>query len=99
MIKDKMDKGLVSPSETNLVKHTDPSCVQYKQEQEIVDDLRLMLNNAKLYNEDESDIFKHACRLDRALSHKYKILMNRKDKLILSIAANRLSNPPVTKKY
>lgn len=41
-----------------------------------------MFNNAKLYNEDESNIFRNASRLERMLSRKLKMLMNRKEKLL-----------------
>jgi hypothetical protein len=54
-----------------------------------------MFNNAKVYNVDESYIFKYACRLEHALADKYKILMNKKEKLIQNFISNR---PGITKK-
>jgi hypothetical protein len=57
-----------------------------------------MFNNAKIYNVDESYIFKYACRLERALADKHKILINKKEKLIQNIISNRPVNPNITKK-
>jgi len=57
-----------------------------------------MFNNAKIYNVDESYIFKYACRLERALADKYKILINKKDKLIQNLMSNRPVNQGITKK-
>ncbi len=39
-----------------------------------------MFNNAKVYNVDESYIFKYASRLEQALAAKYKTMMIKKEK-------------------
>jgi len=57
-----------------------------------------MFNNAKIYNVDESYIFKYACRLERALVDKYKILINKKEKLIQNLISNRPINQTIPKK-
>lgn len=57
-----------------------------------------MFNNAKLYNVDESDIFKQACQLERVLAEKYKALMSKKEKLIENLTYNRLLNQNPSKK-
>ncbi|CAF4230072.1 unnamed protein product [Rotaria magnacalcarata] len=44
----------------------------YKPEQDIIEDLDRMFNNAKVYNIDESYKFKYASRLEQALANKYK---------------------------
>jgi hypothetical protein len=58
-----------------------------------------MFQNAKIYNVDESHIFKYACRLERVLKDKYKILMNKKDKLIQNVISNRSVNQSTPEKY
>ena len=60
---------------------------QYKRERDLLADFKRMFNNAKLYNEDESDIFRNASRLERLLSRKVKMLMSRKEKLLEKNAA------------
>jgi len=57
-----------------------------------------MFNNAKIYNVDESYIFKYACRLERVLTDKYKILINKKEKLIQNLISNRPINQGIPKK-
>ena len=57
-----------------------------------------MFNNAKIYNVDESYIFKYACKLENILAHKHKILMKKKDKFIQNIISNRPVNPGSPKK-
>ena len=57
-----------------------------------------MFSNAKLYNVDESYIFKYACRLEHALADKHKILINKKEKLIQNLNSNRPVNHSTTKK-
>jgi hypothetical protein len=57
-----------------------------------------MFNNAKLYNVDESYIYKYACSLERALADKHKILMKKKEKVIQNIISNRPVNHPTPKK-
>ncbi|CAF5216289.1 unnamed protein product [Rotaria magnacalcarata] len=52
----------------------------YKREQDIVEDLSRMFNNAKVYNVDESYIFKYASRLEQALSNKYKTMIIKKER-------------------
>ncbi|CAF4674713.1 unnamed protein product [Rotaria sp. Silwood1] len=52
----------------------------YKREQDIIDDLNRMFNNAKVYNVDESYIFKYASRLEQALANKYKTMIIKKEK-------------------
>ncbi|CAF3824420.1 unnamed protein product [Adineta steineri] len=71
---------------------------QYKREQDIVDDFNRMFNNAKIYNVDESYIYKNACLLEQLLIDKYKVLMKMKEKLIKNLNANRISNQGITKK-
>jgi hypothetical protein len=39
-----------------------------------------MFNNAKIYNVDESYIFKYASRLEQALANKYKTTIIKKEK-------------------
>lgn len=39
-----------------------------------------MFNNAKVYNVDESYIFKYAARLEQALASKFKTMMIKKEK-------------------
>ena len=51
-----------------------------------------MFNNAKVYNVDESYIFKYAARLEQALATKFKPMIIKKEKISQS---NRMS----TKKY
>lgn len=58
-----------------------------------------MLNNAKIYNVDESDIYKDACRLEHVLAEQYKTLMSKKEKLIGNLTLNRLLNHNPAKKY
>jgi MFS superfamily sulfate permease-like transporter len=57
-----------------------------------------MFNNAKIYNIDESYIFKNACRLERVLADKCKILIRKKEKLIQNLNSHRPINHAVTKK-
>ncbi|UJR20847.1 hypothetical protein I4U23_023957 [Adineta vaga] len=52
----------------------------YKREQDIIDDLNRMFNNAKVYNVDESYIFKYAARLEQALAIKFKGMIVKKEK-------------------
>ncbi|CAF3919770.1 unnamed protein product [Adineta steineri] len=52
----------------------------YKREQDIIDDLNRMFNNAKVYNVDESYIFKYASRLEQALATKSKTMIIKKEK-------------------
>ncbi|CAM4850023.1 unnamed protein product, partial [Rotaria magnacalcarata] len=52
----------------------------YKREQDIVEDLSRMFNKAKVYNVDESYIFKYASRLEQALSNKYKTMIIKKER-------------------
>ncbi|CAF1064000.1 unnamed protein product [Adineta ricciae] len=52
----------------------------YKREQDIIDDLNRMFNNAKVYNVDESYIFKYAARLEQALATKFKSMVVKKEK-------------------
>ena len=72
--------------------------IQYKREQDLVDDLNRMFNNAKLYNVDESYIFKYADHLERALADKLTILVKKKEKLIQTLISNRPVNHTVPKK-
>jgi hypothetical protein len=51
-----------------------------------------MFNNAKVYNVDESYIFKYASRLEQALAIKYKTMIIKKEK---PLQTNRI----ITKKY
>jgi hypothetical protein len=51
-----------------------------------------MFNNAKIYNVDESYIFKYASRLEQALATKYKTIIIKKEK---PSQTNRI----LTKKY
>jgi len=46
-----------------------------------------MFNNAKVYNVDESYIFKYASRLEQALANKYKPMIIKKEK---SLQTNRI---------
>ncbi|UJR28717.1 hypothetical protein I4U23_009946 [Adineta vaga] len=71
---------------------------QYKREQDIVDDLNRMLNNAKIYNLDESYIFQNALRLERVLADKFKFLMKKKEKFLEKFNANRIINHVTPKK-
>ena len=48
-----------------------------------------MFANAKVYNVDESYIFKYACRLEQALAAKYKTLIQQKKERI--VQTNRIS--------
>jgi hypothetical protein len=57
-----------------------------------------MFSNAKLYNVDESYIFKYACQLERVLADKYKNLITKKEKLIQNLISNRPINHNITKK-
>ncbi|CAF1429645.1 unnamed protein product, partial [Rotaria sordida] len=52
----------------------------YKREQDIIDDLNRMFSNAKVYNVDESYIFKYASRLEQALANKYKTIIIKKER-------------------
>lgn len=62
---------------------------QYKRERELVDDLNRMFSNAKIYNVDESYIFKYASRLEQALAAKFKtMIQQRKERIVQS---NRIS--------
>ncbi|CAF3715671.1 unnamed protein product [Rotaria sordida] len=71
---------------------------QYKREQDIVDDLNRMFNNAKSYNVDESYIYKNACQLECVLTNKYKKLINKKEKFIQNLISNRTVNQGTIKK-
>ncbi|CAF1185958.1 unnamed protein product [Rotaria magnacalcarata] len=71
---------------------------EYKREQDIVNDLNRMFNNAKSYNVDESYIYKNACQLEHVLVSKYKKLMNKKEKFMHTLIANRPSNQGIVKK-
>ena len=51
-----------------------------------------MFNNAKIYNVDESYIFKYASRLEQILANKYKTMIVKKEK---SLQSNRI----IAKKY
>jgi hypothetical protein len=51
-----------------------------------------MFNNAKVYNVDESYIFKYASRLEQALGSKYKTMIIKREK-------PSQSNRILTKKY
>lgn len=48
-----------------------------------------MFNNAKVYNVDESYIYKNACQLQDILATKLKKLMKKKEKFIQKLNANR----------
>ncbi len=95
MIKDKLDKGQVNSKQNLRFSHL---FIQYKREQDLVDDLNRMFSNAKLYNVDESYIFKYACQLERVLADKYKNLITKKEKLIQNLISNRPINHNITKK-
>ena len=102
MIKDKIDNGQVNHHKNSflslLMNIFFCFLIQYKSEQDIFDDFTLMFNNAKSYNLDESYIFKNACQLQSALSTKYKKLLNKKEKLIQNLMANRSINQGIVKK-
>jgi protein polybromo-1 len=51
-----------------------------------------MFNNAKIYNVDESYIFKYAARLEQALANKYKSMNIKKEKPIRIINRKSHSN-------
>lgn len=57
-----------------------------------------MFKNAKVYNVDESYIFKNACRLERILADKHKKLIKKKEKLIQNLNSNKSTNQGITKK-
>ncbi|CAF0886930.1 unnamed protein product, partial [Didymodactylos carnosus] len=63
----------------------------YKREQDLVDDLSRMFNNAKKYNMDDSPIYIHACELERVLNEQYRILMAKKEVALLNFNA---ATPP-----
>jgi hypothetical protein len=52
-----------------------------------------MFNNAKVYNVDESYIFKYASRLEQALANKFKTMIIKKEKPL------QTNNRILTKKY
>ena len=82
MIKEKIDKNLVNKSDSSSF-HCEPSIfsLQYKREQDLIDDLNRMFKNAKIYNVDESYIFKYASRLEQALASKCKSMNIKKEKI------------------
>lgn len=58
-----------------------------------------MFNNAKTYNVDESYIYKNACQLETVLATKHKRIMNKKEKFMQNLIANRPSHQTIVKKY
>ncbi len=99
IIKDRIDKGQVNQKKNYVLKRDNEHFIfQYKREQDLVDDLNLMFKNAKTYNVDESYIYKNACQLQTLLSNKHKKLMNKKEKFIQNLAANRPNNQGIIKK-